>query len=102
MNNRLKRYPAELKADLIKRAQAGEKVKALAEEHGVEKTTIYKWLAGARGDRGYNRGKRRKPLVPDRTLVFDLPPKTYTKKDRSDVNYEAMAKLLVEVCKCVK
>jgi len=68
----LRSFSAELKEELVRRAKAGESVRALSAETGVLRSSLYQWLeadrvmgsAGLNRKRGRPRKDRASPLGP--------------------------------------
>lgn len=76
--------PAEIKAEVLAKAKAGEKVAALANQYGISDKTIYTWLRVDTGEQvvsivQYNRLKREneelKKLVGEISLALSLGKK---------------------------
>lgn len=76
--------PAEIKAEVLAKAKAGEKVAALANQYGISVKTIYTWLRVDTGEQvvsivQYNRLKREneelKKLVGEISLALSLGKK---------------------------
>lgn len=76
--------PAEIKAEVIAKAKAGEKVAQLANQYGISVKTIYTWLRVDTGEQvvsivQYNRLKREneelKKLVGEVSLALSLGEK---------------------------
>lgn len=76
--------PAEIKAEVLAKAKAGEKVAVLANQYGISVKTIYTWLRIDTGEQvvsivQYNRLKREneelKKLVGEISLALSLGKK---------------------------
>jgi len=60
---RVRGFSTELKEELVRRIEAGERVSDLAAETGALRSSLYQWLAAYRamGAAGLNRKRGRKP-----------------------------------------
>ena len=74
----LRIFSAELKEELVRRAKAGESVRALSAETGVLRSSLYQWLEADRGlgPAGFNRkrGRPRKDQGPPLGPMAGEPP----------------------------
>ena len=74
----LRIFSAELKEELVRRAKAGESVRALSAETGVLRSSLYQWLEADRalGPAGLNRkrGRPRKDRGPPFGPMAGEPP----------------------------
>jgi len=79
------RIPKEIKAEIISKVEAGDRVADLAEQYGVSPKTIYTWLRQDTGEAvvsvlQYNKLKREneelKRLIGELTLNMHLQKKS--------------------------
>ena len=80
----IKQIPREIREEVLSKAKAGERVKALAQQYGISDRTIYGWLRRDTGEDvvsilKYNKLKREneelKRLIGELTLDMSLGKK---------------------------